>query len=164
MRLTILILTAALFACSHKVMKNENSFQLNFHELRYGICETDELYQQQMPNSPSGHQVISNRFRLIAKTDTIPGEIQQKFGVEYILESNATGSVPIQQVWIFPRTVHDENGKSFDEVRYTIEKPLNEKTYSTYIMEKDFEIVKGKWTLQMWYGGNKIYERNFYVN
>ena len=154
-----------LISCASPKSKQKNeSFEIRFHELRYGICETDELYQQRMPNSPSGHQIISDRFRLIAKTDTIPGELQQQFGVEYILESNATGHVPVEQVWIFPRTLRDENGRSFDEVRFITEKPLNEKTYTTYMMEKDFEIVTGKWTFQMWYGGKKIYERSFYVN
>lgn len=164
MRLTIFIFAMALFACSHKVTKNEKSFAIKFHELRYGICETDELYQQQMTNSPSGHQVVSDRFRLIARTDTIPGALQQQFGVEYILESKAKGHVPVEQVWIFPQTLYNDNGQSFDEVRFTTEKPLNEKTYTTYMMEKDFEVVKGNWTFQMWYGGNKIYERSFFVN
>ena len=165
----MLLVLPLLICCSSKGLKSTNTtkndkpFKVSFHELRYGICKTDSLYKQDLKTSPSGNQIISEAFKLIKKTDRIPGEVGQQFGVEYILESDFIGYLPVQQVWIFPEVITDGKGKAFKEARYTTEKPINSKTYSTYTLEKDFEVVKGEWIYQMWYDQEKLYERKFYI-
>lgn len=158
------LLTLMIASCSvlHRTPGNQSP-KIKFSELDYGICKTTTVYQEHMENSPSGNYSQSTGFKLLEQTDKIPGKIGQEFGIEYILRSGITTDILIEQVWIFPGTITDDQGKKFKELRYSVSKPTNERTYSVYTLEKDFEVVKGTWTYQMFYKGKKIYERKFYV-
>lgn len=166
MRKTIiyLLLIMTISGCSTlKKMSNDSSSKVSFKEFGYGICETKSVYNEEMENSPSRNHTLSTRFTLIQQTDRVPGKIGQKFGIEYKIKSNITRDILVEQVWIFPKPITDEKGKEFKELRYKMEKSTNDKTFSTYVMEKDYEVVKGEWTYQMFCDGDKIYERKFYV-
>ena len=160
-----LILILNIIGCSNfSKTSNDSNLKIDFQELGYGICETKTIYNETMKNSPSGNHIISTGFTLIEQTDRIHGKIGQKFGVEFNMKSNITKEILIEQVWIFPKLITDDNGKTFNETRYMVEKYTNEKTYSTYTLEKDYEIVKGEWVYQMFYNGKKLYERKFYID
>jgi hypothetical protein len=116
-----------------------------------------------MKNSPSGSRILSNGLTILKQTDHIPGKLGVNFGTLYIMKANVTKNIPVEEVWIFPSSMKDDNGKEFRMLRYTIEKPTNQETYSTYSFEQKYEIVKGKWIYQMFYHGVKIFERKFYV-
>ena len=159
-----LLLILTISGCSTlRKTSNDSSFKISFKEFGYGICETKTVSSEEMENSPSKNHTFSTRFTLIQQTDRIPGKIGQKFGIEYKIKSNITRDILVEQVWIFPKSITDDKGKEFNELRYKIDKSTNDKTYSTYVIEKDYEVVKGEWTYQMFYGGEKIYERKFFV-
>ncbi|MFN6943351.1 MAG: DUF3859 domain-containing protein [Cytophagaceae bacterium] len=141
----------------------DSSEKIEVNEIQYGICETKRARIENMESSPSGNHIRSTEFSLVEQTDRIPGNIGQKFGVEFIIKSTIENYIFVEQVWMFPKSIIDDEGKTFNELRYKIKKPTNKKTYSTYTLEKEYEIVKGVWTYQMFYEGEKIYERKFYV-
>jgi len=158
--LTILLV----FGCSNvRKVNSDMPLKLDLKELNYGICETETEYIEKAESSPSGNHIYSYGFKLIKQTDRIPGKLGQKFGIEFIMKSNVTKLISVEQVWIFPTIIKDDKGKEFKELRYTIGKPTNENTYSTYTLEKEYEVVKGEWIYQMFYDGKKIYERKFYI-
>jgi hypothetical protein len=164
MRNLIYFFLFILCSCASKTTTNtRHSNTIKFKELKFGICTTEAITEQRMSSSPSGHQLIADEFKLIKSTDHILAELQQEFGIEYILKSNFNGFASVDQVWIFPEAIRDDEGKLFKEVRYSTEKPVNTKTFSIYAIEKPYEIVKGEWIYQMWYEGQKIYERKFYI-
>lgn len=137
--------------------------EVDFKELKYGICETEAIYSEKMTSSPSGKRTYSSGFKLLEQTERVPAILGQKFGIEYEITSSFTGEITVEQVWIFPTKIRDENGGEFKEVRYKIDKSTNERTYSTYTLEKDYEVVKGEWTYQMYFNGKRIHERKFYL-
>jgi len=157
--LGILISSCSVF----KKVEKENTITVNFKELSYGTCTTKTIYTEKQKNSPSGELTLSNNFKLIEQTNKIPASLGQRFGVEYILQSNVTTDIIVEQVWIFPTSIKNEKGKIYKELRYKAEKPTNDETYSVYAFDKEFEIVKGEWIFQMIYNGNLLCEKKFYV-
>ncbi len=160
--LTFLVLMLLVNGCVLNIKTSKDSFSdVNSIILEYGICATDALYNQKMEASPSGNYTRLTGFKLLEQTDTIPAKIGQEFGVHYILKSDVTKSITIEQIWNFPKAIINKEGKVFTQLRYEVNKTTNSRTYSTYILEKDYEIVKGEWTYQMRYAGKKLYERKF---
>lgn len=158
------VLILIISGCSiFRKTSKDSLISIDFKEFGYGTCETKTVYNEKMEKSPSGNHIQSTGFSLMQQTDKIPGKVGQKFGVEYTMKSNITKDIIVEQVWIFPKSIIDDKGKEFNELRYYIKKTTNEKTYSTYTLEKDYEVVNGEWTYQMFYGGKKIYERKFYI-
>jgi hypothetical protein len=156
--------TIIIFCCFSKGKTAQPAaFKIDVKELSYGICKTKQIETENSENSPTGHHIISEGFNLVKRTDTIPGELGLVFGIEFILSTKETTSIDIEKAWIFPSEMKDEKGKSFKEVRYSLELNTNEITFSTYKFENQYEIVKGEWTYQMSYKGKKIYEKKFYI-
>ena len=156
-----LVLFLSFTGCS--IFKNESSLKINVEELGYGIGETKSVSIKTMDNSPTGTHRLSKGFTITQKTDTIPGEIGKQFGVVYIMHATIYKDILVEQVWTFPAPMVDDNGKEFKELRYQILKSTNEETYSTYFLEKEYEVIKGEWIYQMFYDDQKIFERKFYI-
>ncbi|WP_018343811.1 DUF3859 domain-containing protein [Cytophaga aurantiaca] len=136
---------------------------LKFVEIGYGICETEEVFTKKNKEAPTGTQAFSDGFVLIKQTDTIPAILGQQFGVTYEIQSANDKSIDVEQAWIFPQEMINNEGQKFKEIRYTLKKSVNRMSFSTYSFDKKYEIVKGQWTFQMLHKGVKIYERKFFV-
>jgi hypothetical protein len=136
---------------------------VDFVELNYGICDQDLLKYKKQKNTPTGTRGVVSGFNLIEQTDTIPGEKGLTFGVEYLLKSKMRGHITIEQVWVFPTIVTNEKGEKYKEIRYPFSKPTNKKTATTFTFVEDYEIVKGEWKYQLFFKGDLLYERKFYV-
>jgi hypothetical protein len=137
--------------------------QITFKELAYGPCETKKLRQEKMSQSPTGTYTISDDIKILKKSKRMKGKIGAQFGIVYVLESAKTEDVTIEQVWIYPRTVVDDKGKRFTELRYPIERTTNQETYTTYSLDKPYEVVLGWWRYRAYYQGKMIFEKSFYV-
>lgn len=137
--------------------------KIEFKEINFGLFETQNIHIEKMLDSPSGNLVLSNSHRLLKKTDKIPVIIGQKFGIEYKIEAVDSKIITVEKVWIFPKEIIDDKGKVFKEVRYNAKTLTNYETYTDYNLEKNFEVVKGDWTFQMFYNGHKIYEKIFHL-
>ncbi len=157
----LLLNLTLLISLSSGCITNYKPSSVEVIELNYGLCETENLYNEKMDASPSGNYMRSTDFKLIAKTDTIPAKIGQEFGVSYIIKSDETNDVLTEQIWIYPETIKNQDGKVFSELRYKVGKTTNIRTYSSYILEKECEVVAGEWTYQIYYGGVKVYEKKF---
>jgi hypothetical protein len=158
----LLIIVLILSSCGILKTTSSNKVKFKFDELNYGMpTATEEFKIQSM--SPSGEHTFSSEYKLDNQTDTVIGKLGNRFGVQYILKSKVDTKVPITQIWIFPEQMINEKGESFDKLEYTIEKPTNDSRWSTYKFDKDFEIIKGQWIFQVFYGDKKLYERTFLV-
>lgn len=163
MKKTLVYVLACVIILTASSAIYKQNIELTFKEIDFGICKTEHVYDIKSKKSPTGQQSFTDKFTLIKQTDKIPAIIGQNFGVQYRIESNVTKDILVEQVWIFPKEMIDDNGKKFKEIRYMIKKPTNLTTYSTYCLEKDYEVVKGTWVFQMFYKGEKLHERTFYV-
>jgi hypothetical protein len=70
----------------------------------------------------------------------------------------------MELVWIFPTPMVNEKGESYSEVRKTIYVTVNDYCFSSYLFEKDYEILPGTWTFQLYdKSGKKAFEQKFNV-
>lgn len=140
------------------------SQEIKFKEIGYGITTGGEIIiKHKLKDSPSKlHNTIDNS-DLKIKTDSIPAKIGVQFGVFYKLKSKKDILVPVNIIWSYPKGMTDYNGTKITETSYTIEKDTNYKTFSSYTLEGEYELVKGTWTFQMYHLGQKIYQKEFYL-
>lgn len=163
-KILFLLSVILISGCSiRKKTESNKSIKIEFKELNYGVYTTKTIYTEKQNNSPSGERTLSDEIESIEQSNKVEGKLGQKFGVEYMLQSNQTTDIIVEQVWLFPTEMTNDKGKTYQELRYKVEKPTNDETYSLYSLDKEFEIVKGEWIFQMFYNGNKLCERKFIV-
>ena len=161
---SLILFSALLTSCADTHPRIQGlDVNLQVQELKSGMSESRTVYKKEMTDSPSGLQSFSDHFRVVKQTDSIPARLGQKFGVIFQMNSNVDDFLEVEQVWIFPSPIRFADGKEFKEVRYNIEKPTNEPTFSFYELENEYEVVKGEWIYQMFYKGKKIFEKKFYL-
>lgn len=160
--LRLLTVVFILSSCGILTKTSSDKIKFKFEELSFGTpTATEEFKIESM--GPSGEHTFSSGYKLDNRTDTVIGKLGNRFGVQYILKSKIDTKVPITQIWIFPEPMINDKGESYDKLEYTIEKPTNDSRWSTYKFDKEFEILKGVWIFQAFYGEKKLYERAFYV-
>jgi hypothetical protein len=116
-----------------------------------------------MKNSPTGFRSYLEDFAVINKTDSIEMKLGSRFGVEYQLVSSKELSIPLEAEWVFPRKIINTEGKAFKNLRYNTSRSTNEKTFSSYSLDKEFELVPGRWTFRLYFKKKIIYQRYFYL-
>lgn len=57
----------------------------------------------------------------------------------------------------------NDQGVGFDKVSYDIEKYTNQYTYSNYTLEEPYEMLPGKWNIQILYNDKVLLDKNFYL-
>lgn len=158
-----LILAIIFNSCAGQKDVYKSSANIEFIELGYGICSVKMKESRRMDNAPSGVHDISYDFNLIKRTDQIPAETGQRFGVDYLLKSPEYKEVQVTIVWTFPKPITNDAGETFSEVRYVNNKSTNENYHETYGLNSDYILVSGEWNYQMFIDSKKIYERKFYL-
>ncbi len=72
-----------------------------------------------------------------------------------------TVNIDVEIEWIFPEKIKNEAGKKFKSIKYTTQRPTNIETASSYSLDKDYEMVKGKWKMNIYVWGKLLYTRTF---
>ncbi|MAM18172.1 MAG: DUF3859 domain-containing protein [Christiangramia sp.] len=160
-KIIFLLLSLVLLGCSSQKEPANRVGDISLIDLGYGICSVNIDQVQSMNNSPSGAHHISSNFYLIEQTNTIPMEMGQRFGVDYLLKSPDFKEVQVEIVWTFPKPITNDKGESFNEVRYVNNKKTNQDYHETYALNSKYLMVPGEWTYEMFIQGQKLYERKF---
>ena len=138
--------------------------KIKAERISYGLCSVDVTEEVALETSPTGSQNVTSGFRLVKRTNRVPAELGQRFGVEYIIRADpGIEEVEVECVWVYPTPVTNPEGQVFKEVRYTSVKSTNYISNLTYSLDKEYEVVKGKWLLQLYYKKVKIFEQAFFV-
>jgi hypothetical protein len=104
--------------------------------------------------------------RHTATTTTVPARHGVRFGVRYkIIGAPSGATIPIKFVTVFPpaglsppnvaQPIHNS------ESNVTLK--IGDTGYHDYGFDDPWELVPGSWTIQIWYGNNKLAEKNFTV-
>lgn len=138
--------------------------KIKAERISYGLCSVDAAKSVALATSPTGSQNVTSGFRLAKRTNRVPAELGQRFGVEYIIRADpGIEEVEIECVWVYPSPVTNAQGQVFKEARYTSVKLTNYISNLSYSFDKEYEVVKGKWLLQLYYKNVKIFEQAFFV-
>jgi hypothetical protein len=104
-------------------------------------------------------------FKLVRQADTIVAKRGGHFGIRYRLDGVARGK-PIKATCITrfpPGGVTPPKGGKVAADSFDCELIGGEVTWRSYTFEEPWELVAGEWSLEFWYGGQKIGEKRFVV-
>jgi hypothetical protein len=104
--------------------------------------------------------------RHAATTRTVPAQIGVRFGFRYRVNGNPQGQkVELKRITIFPAPglKTPNSAQPLQKTEYTIVREIGALSYTGYGLEDPWELVPGKWTIQIWQGSRKLAEQVFTV-
>ncbi|UKN03238.1 DUF3859 domain-containing protein [Paracrocinitomix mangrovi] len=162
-RLIFLMFPLFLFSCSTTMSVSDKPVRLRVKTMNAGVCHLLETNRKKSSKSPSGYKFNADFIRLNESTDTIKAAIGTRFGVEYVAFSSVYTEVPFKAIWTFPKPIVNEKGKEFSSVKTKIWLETHTRYFSTYSIEKEYEIVKGDWKFELFYGKKLVLTKVFHL-
>jgi hypothetical protein len=104
--------------------------------------------------------------RHVATTSTVPAQHGVRFGFRYKINGTPAGAIiPIKILTVFPPGgLRPPNAaQPIRDSANNVTRKIGEAGYNDYGFDDPWELVPGTWTLQIWYGNNKLAERTFDV-
>lgn len=136
--------------------------KFKFDEIATGTFTKGKVIEQeQMAGSPTGTHGVIEQQSLIEKTQSVEAKIGAAFGVEYKLAGKKNDTIPIELEWVFPSDMTDQKGNRYSSIRYPVDLPANLVNASVYSLDNDYEVLKGTWTLNIYYHDKVIFSRKF---
>jgi hypothetical protein len=132
----------------------------------YGLYTTEALFQGKAEDSASGVRtfVDAGGVKLFRETERIPAVLSFSFGVRYIVEGVPQGAeVPITVKVLLPGIKDPDTGREYFVDEWVSHKKIGDVTYDGYVFEKEWELVPGQWTIQLYHEGNRLAETQFIV-
>lgn len=119
------------------------------------------------PTAPTGYRYVAQGVEPVLQSRRIPAVVGTRFGIAYRLKGEPEGAaIPVQAFWRFP-----ERGLTNPETRTTIfewktaelQCRLEQQPFCLfgYPLQHAWEIVPGKWTLEIWVENVKRVETTF---
>ncbi len=133
---------------------------LEFTELDHGIASKVEGTTE-AAKTPSGTHGWLADFVITDVTDSIPLIHKKTFGVVYIMGAKDAMDVGVDIEWIYPQKIKNDKGEKFKSIRYSTRRPTNIPSASSYSLDQDYEMVKGKWVLNIYVEDKKVFSRAF---
>jgi uncharacterized protein DUF3859 len=130
----------------------------------YGVNEIQELDD---PTAPTGRRFVSGGVQPLLDMDRIPAEIGTRFGIGYVLKGEPEGGiVEASALWRFPARgiTNPETRTTLYEWRMPLRNcPIERKPFCLigYPLQHAWELVPGRWTIEVWAEGRKLAEKSF---
>ena len=115
--------------------------------------------------SVAGGLVSTTGKRLIEETTQLEAKIGTSFGFRYLLSGPDYGA-DVQIKVIHPSPITDPNtGKVFSRSEWGQWVPTDSVNWNTgWLFENDWEIVEGKWSIQLYLDDTKLLEQEFQIS
>ena len=107
-----------------------------------------------------------NQIRFVERTTKIPATQNLTFGFQYLIKGRPQGGkIKIRKTTIFPTAglKNPKTGKTGYKNEVDLTAKIGEKVCEGYRFDEKWEMVPGKWTIQLWYKGRKLAEERFNV-
>ena len=133
--------------------------------VEYGVFE--KIASQGLLDAPNAldgkiHGVIEGK--LVESTTTIKASIGTSFGIRVKLLGEPDGKmITCGFRWIHPKMTDPGSGHSSEGDQWESQPRINHPRYTGYTFDNDWELVPGKWTIQVLYGGKVLTEKTFNV-
>jgi hypothetical protein len=103
--------------------------------------------------------------RFLDVTSDIPGVLGTEFGLQYRVNSTPKGRpFEVTSIILFPEGgLTDEKGKVYKQATETFSIALGERTFYGYGFDEPWEIVPGKWVIQIWHNKSRLVQKTFNV-
>lgn len=162
----LFLLAASLMVCSsfaQITIASKTKGMLEFLELDYGLAEVVRGTEDKLENSPTGTHGWLKDFVIKKVTDSIQVMPKANFGVVYIVKAKDTIDIDVVIEWIYPERITNEKGETFRSVKYTTRRPTNIPSASSYSLDAPYEMVKGKWQMNIYIDKKKVCAKAFFL-
>ena len=132
--------------------------------IEYGIYSADVLHGE-----PGSNGVVRNNIgtaRHIATATKVPAQIGVHFGFRYRIVGKPDGqAVELRKVVVYPRggVQPPKSAQPLQTTDRRLVKVIGGTSYTDYSLDEPWELVPGKWTMQLWQGSRKLAEKSFTV-
>jgi hypothetical protein len=131
----------------------------------YTVTNTREVPDA---DSPNGLRFYSSGAKPVIEAERVPVTVDTRIGSGFVLRGTADShSVQYQVVWRFPEPgMQSPEGKTSREWRsppYSCPVGPYQPCLAGYVFRNEWEIVPGRWTLEVWAEGRRLFERSFEV-
>lgn len=161
----LLFALAAFFLVASSSAQNtvasKSAGSLEFVELDHGLAQVKDGAVDDLGNTPTGTHGWLEDFVITKVTDSIQVAKKANFGVVYMVKANDTVDIDVVVEWIYPEKITNEKGEKFRSIKYTTQRPTNIPSASSYSLDEPYEMVKGRWTLNLYLEKRKVFSRNF---
>jgi hypothetical protein len=163
MRFLFLLLSIVIFGTSsaQTTVKSKKNGLLEFVELDHGLARVVDGTNEKQENSPTGTRGWLEDFAIIKVTDSVQIIPKANFGVVYMVKAKDTVDIEVAIEWIYPETIINEKGEKFKSIKYSTTRPTNIPSASSYSLDAPYEMVKGKWEMNIYLEKKKVYTKNF---
>jgi hypothetical protein len=146
---------------SQTTIKSKAFGKLDFKELDYGQAKVKSGTTEELNNSPTGTHGWLSDFVIIKHSDSIQALKKTTFGVVYIVTAKDTVNINIDIEWIYPEKITNEKGEKFKSIRFTTKRPTNIPSASSYSLDEPYELIKGKWEMNLYIENKRVYSKTF---
>jgi hypothetical protein len=130
----------------------------------YGIYRRSSKGEVNAPETNVGHIHAVASVELVQRTEQIPATLDTSFGIRYRVSGNPNGAIIQGTVnVIHPETKNPESGKTTAVDQWPFTAKLGKLKYTGWHFDHLWELVPGKWTIQLIYRGKVIAEKQFEV-
>ena len=130
----------------------------------YGVYVTDDVKTEK---TDYGTHAVSKVEKLIKQTDRVPAETGKTFGFRYKISGKPKGvrvELIVKVVIPQPGLTNPETGKTFHDLTLPRKRiKIGIIHHEVLIFEKEWDLVPGKWKIQLWHEGKKLTEKIFTV-
>ncbi|WP_029268848.1 DUF3859 domain-containing protein [Flavobacterium sp. KJJ] len=146
---------------SQAAIKSKSYGTLELKELDYGLAKVEDGTTEQVNNTPTGTHGWLKDFVIIKNTDSIKAVKKANFGVVYMVKAKDTVNLAIDIEWIYPEKVTNNKGEKFKSIKYTTQRPTNIPSASSYSLDEPYELIKGKWEMNLYIENKRVYSKTF---
>lgn len=158
-----IISTLSLLALSSTVHSEISPGNARAQIIDYGIYElVGQSKVIDSKNSTAGKSRRISKINFFNRTTNIPAVLGNRFGYTYKTSGMPSNSiVNLKAVYKHPE-FNDKTGYTVKGTRKTDENGAFVGALG-YCFDKDFELVPGTWTIELWYEGNMLVSMSFKI-
>ena len=118
------------------------------------------------PEAVGGIVIRPTNMRFLRETPAVTAQKDTSFGIRFFVVGEPRGAdVTFRSVWKIPSPgITDPNsGKNYRESATEFTTQIGTAYLDGYGFNEPWEIVKGTWTQQIWFGDRKLLERRYTI-
>jgi hypothetical protein len=130
----------------------------------YGIISAQHVEQKVSTSNPPHKENISINPKVIKRTTEIPAILGEGFGYIYVIKGEPKGKlIPITIAYRVPEQKNPETGKIYSTFELKFDREIGSEYHTAYRFDEEWELVPGKWSIEIFYRGKKVLEKTFNI-
>lgn len=136
--------------------------------IKYGVIKAVQTKRMDDPSTPTGTSVNAQDPKIVTVTDQLTAEIGATFGYEYLIVGLPFNKVvELREAYFYPEMKLPDGTLSTGYERIVKRRSDSFGMISGiqgYLLEKEYELVPGKWVLKLFYGEQQLAEQTFTIS